>query len=65
MLAHRAGVSRQWLSGFESGKNPAVELGKALDVLTALDLAVELVSAPPTETGAVVDPFAGFFAGRQ
>jgi len=65
MLAQRAGVSRQWLSGFESGKNPAVELGKVLDVLTALDLALELVSAPPTESGADADPFAPFFAERQ
>ena len=61
MLADRAGVSRQWLSGFESGKNPAGEVGKVLDVLTALGLAIELVSAPPPDTGHDVDPFAGFF----
>jgi HTH-type transcriptional regulator/antitoxin HipB len=65
MLAQRAGVSRQWLSGFESGKNPAVELGKVLDVLTALDLALELVSAPTTESEADADPFAAYFAERS
>lgn len=61
MLADRAGVSRQWLSGFESGKNPAAEVGKVLDVLTALGLALELVSVPPPDTGDAADPFAGFF----
>jgi HTH-type transcriptional regulator/antitoxin HipB len=65
MLADRAGVSRQWLSGFESGKNPAAELGKVLDLLTALDLALDLVSTPPPDPSEEADPFAGFFGERS
>jgi len=64
MLAQRAGVSRQWLSGFESGKNPAVELGRVLDVLAALGLALEVVPGPHGDPVADADPFAGFFAER-
>ncbi|MEM9135526.1 MAG: helix-turn-helix transcriptional regulator [Actinomycetota bacterium] len=37
-LAARAGVGRLWLSGLETGKRTA-ELGRALSVLSALDLA--------------------------
>lgn len=65
VLAQRAGVSRQWLSRFESGKNPAAELGKVLDLLTALGLALELVSAPPPDTGEGMYPFASFFGERS
>lgn len=36
-LAARAGVSRRWLSAFESGKG-SVELGMVLRTLAALDL---------------------------
>jgi HTH-type transcriptional regulator/antitoxin HipB len=59
-LAGEAGVSRQWLSRFESGKNPAAELRKVLDVLGALGLAVELVVAPGSESKDD-DPFASLF----
>ncbi|WP_134771955.1 helix-turn-helix transcriptional regulator [Ornithinimicrobium flavum] len=59
-LADRAGVSRQWLSRLESGKGPSAELGKALDVLAALGLAVDLVAAPRPEA-LDDDPFAGLF----
>ena len=38
-LAQRAGVGRPWLSELETGKRTA-ELGRALLVLSALDLAV-------------------------
>jgi HTH-type transcriptional regulator/antitoxin HipB len=60
-LAGRAGVSRQWLSAFESGKTPAAELGRVLDVLSALGLAIDLVTATSSDAGAGLDPFAGFF----
>lgn len=59
-LADRAGVSRQWLSRLESGKGPAAEMGKVLDVLAALGLAVDLVAAPRPEAQDD-DPFAGLF----
>jgi HTH-type transcriptional regulator/antitoxin HipB len=59
-LADRAGVSRQWLSRVEAGKGPSVEMGKVLDVLAALGLAIDLVTTPAAEaTGD--DPFAGLF----
>lgn len=64
VVAQRAGVSRQWLSGFESGKNPAAELGKVLDLLAALHLRLDLTAAPPPEAGLAVDPFAGYFDER-
>jgi HTH-type transcriptional regulator/antitoxin HipB len=41
-LAARAGVGRPWLSELETGKRTA-ELGRALSVLSALDLAVTFV----------------------
>lgn len=44
-LAARAGVGRPWLSELETGKRTA-ELGRALSVLSALDLAVTFVPAP-------------------
>ncbi len=43
-LAARAGVGRPWLSELETGKRTA-ELGRALSVLSALDLAVSFVPA--------------------
>lgn len=61
-LADDAGVSRQWLSRFESGKNPSAELRKVLDILTALGLAVELVAVSHPESAAE-DPFASLFEG--
>jgi len=59
-LAERAGVSRQWLSGMESGKNPSAELRKVLDVLAALGLALEFVPQPSL-SAQEEDPFAGLF----
>jgi HTH-type transcriptional regulator/antitoxin HipB len=44
-LAARAGVGRPWLSELETGKRTA-ELGRALSVLSALDLAVAFVPRP-------------------
>lgn len=44
-LAARAGVGRPWLSELETGKRTA-ELGRALSVLSALDLAVAFVPQP-------------------
>lgn len=41
-LAARAGVGRPWLSELETGKRTA-EMGRALSVLSALDLAVTFV----------------------
>jgi HTH-type transcriptional regulator/antitoxin HipB len=59
-LADEAGVSRQWLSRFESGKNPSAELRKVLDLLGALGLDVQLVAAAKPETEDE-DPFASLF----
>lgn len=59
-LADRAGVSRQWLSRVEAGKGPSAEMGKVLDVLAALGLAVDLVTTPVAEA-TDNDPFAGLF----
>jgi HTH-type transcriptional regulator/antitoxin HipB len=42
-LATQAGVSRKWISEFESSKSTA-ELGLVLRVLDALDLSLELVA---------------------
>lgn len=44
-LAARAGVGRPWLSELETGKRTA-ELGRALSVLSALDLAITFVPSP-------------------
>lgn len=44
-LAKRAGVGRPWLSELETGKRTA-ELGRALSVLSALELAVTFVPGP-------------------
>lgn len=52
-LAARAGVSRPWLSELETGKRTA-ELGRALSVLSALDLAVTFIPRPGPD-GATVD----------
>lgn len=50
-LAARAGVGRPWLSELETGKRTA-ELGRALAVVSALDLAVTFVSSPtPDDSG--------------
>ncbi len=47
-LATRARVSRQWVSELESGKR-TVELGRALAVLTALDLAITFDDVMPAD----------------
>lgn len=44
-LAAKARVGRPWLSELEAGKR-TVELGRALSVLVALELAVTVVPAP-------------------
>ncbi|QAY72375.1 transcriptional regulator [Agromyces protaetiae] len=40
-LAERAGVTREWVVRFEGGK-ASVRLDRAFDLITALDLAVDL-----------------------
>lgn len=51
-LATKAGVGRPWLSELESGKRRA-ELGRALMVLGALELAITLTPAPTPGPGQV------------
>ena len=51
-LAALAGVGRPWLSELETGKRTA-ELGRALTVLAALDLAVTFISAPRPSRGGI------------
>lgn len=51
-LARRAGVGRPWLSELETGKRTA-ELGRALSVLSSLDLAISFVPVTPPETSVV------------
>jgi transcriptional regulator with XRE-family HTH domain len=45
-LAERTGVTRQWLSRFESAKAD-VSLSKVLLILRALDLRVDIAATPP------------------
>ncbi len=51
-LAARAGAGRPWLSELETGKRTA-ELGRALSVLSALDLAVTFVPQPSPDKSRV------------
>lgn len=51
-LAARAGVGRPWLSELETGKRTA-ELGRALAVLSALDLAVSFVPVAGPDASAI------------
>lgn len=51
-LAALAGVGRPWLSELETGKRTA-ELGRALSVLSALDLAITFVPAPGRDDTAI------------
>ena len=51
-LAAKAGVGRPWLSELETGKRTA-ELGRALSVLSALDLAVVFAAAPDPDRARV------------
>lgn len=53
-LADRARVSRQWVVALEAGK-ASVELDAVLRTLAALDLAVDLVDAPPDHGGIDLD----------
>lgn len=54
-LAERAGVSRWWISQFESGKARA-ELGLMLNVLDALDLVLDISRpADRSSIGAALD----------
>jgi transcriptional regulator with XRE-family HTH domain len=58
-LARRAGVSRQWISGFETG-NPGAELRLVIALLDALDLRLlvdgsSATPGPPGARGAGVD----------
>jgi HTH-type transcriptional regulator/antitoxin HipB len=46
-LAKRAGVSRKWISEFETGK-PTAELGLVLRVLDELGFRLDLQSQSPT-----------------
>ena len=57
-LAERAGVGRPWLSELETGKR-TVELGRALAVLSALNLAITFVadaglSASTVDLGSII-----------
>lgn len=49
-VAEAAGVSRPWLTEFESGK-PTVELGRVLSVLDALALTLDLRTPDETPAG--------------
>lgn len=46
--ARRAGVSRKWISDFETGKT-SVELAAVLRLLDALDIALSSVDSTPTD----------------
>jgi transcriptional regulator with XRE-family HTH domain len=47
--AGRAGVSRKWLSDFETGK-ATVDLAAVLRLLDVLDVTLDAGSGPPTAT---------------
>ena len=53
-LASRAGVSREWISGFESGK-ATVEIGLVIRVLDSLGLGLDLVVRDTVPNAASVD----------
>lgn len=53
-LASRAGVSREWISGFESGK-ATVEFGLVIRVLDSLGLGLDLVVRDTVPNAASVD----------
>ncbi len=58
-VADAAGVTRDWLLGFEAGK-PGSSLGRVLTVLNALRLHLDLVDSPEDERGnALDDVFSG------
>ena len=47
-VARRAGVSRKWVSDFETGKD-SVDLAAVLRLLDALDVALSSVDSPADE----------------
>ena len=55
-LARRAGVSRQWLSGLERGREGA-ELGRVLRALASAGIILRFEQRPPSrlDLGAVID----------
>jgi len=55
--ADAAGVSREWLGGFESGK-PGVSLSRVFTVLHTLHLGLELSDMEADEDTALDDVFA-------
>ena len=55
--ADAAGVSREWLGSFESGK-PGVSLSRVLTVLNTLHLGLELSDMEADEDTALDDVFA-------
>lgn len=57
-LAEQARVSRQWVVAMEGGKATA-ELGSVLRTLAALDLAIDLVDAPPLHGDVDLDTLLG------
>ena len=58
-VADAAGVTRDWLLGFEAG-NPGASLGRVLTVLNTLRLHLDLVDSPEDDSGnALDDVFSG------
>jgi len=63
-LAHRVGVSRQWVVALESGRATRAELGRVLTTLSELDLTMMLpgpgnrneIRHPPSTTTVRSDP---------
>ena len=54
-VAQAAGVSRAWLTEFEAGK-PTVELGRALAVIAALGITLDLRVDEPNATSEGSEP---------
>jgi HTH-type transcriptional regulator/antitoxin HipB len=53
-VARRAGVSRKWVSDFETGKD-SVDLAAVLRLLDALDVALSSVDSESRSTGVDLD----------
>lgn len=53
-VAHRAGVSRQWIIATEQGKDTA-EIGRVLAVIRVLGLQLELTPATGSDLDVIVD----------
>jgi transcriptional regulator with XRE-family HTH domain len=54
-VARRAGVSRKWVSDFETGKD-SVDLAAVLRLLDALDIGLSSVESGSVESGATGTP---------